>query len=274
MKNTLKKLSWLFLLPLTAQLLSAQPSGYVILDFDGISTPVWDLSGPMKLDAPAIVSGGQELPVIYTVMIDHQVNGALRGSGSTIVQIGTDMVAASYTLSGSVNGSSTATRVTFSVTLKGRGIFAGAERNFTVSTTYKMMVSDWGGLEGSANGSLKISGSGSGKIRMPEYYLDMPGGATGDWRLVLNYVPFKRFSGVGAVYVTTYFPDNSPTIDSEEYRVFPGKVSGSYSESKDLTSGKFTGTGSGRGVAVDFKVEGYNTWLSGTAKLLGQRLRL
>lgn len=274
MMNSLKKLWWLLVIPLSAQLLVAQPSGYVIVDFDSISAPLWDLSGPYEFSAPATGAGGQEIPVVYTVYLEHQVNGALRGSGTTTVRIGNEVVAANYTISGKVNGANGITKADFTIALKGRGTLAGRDRNFTVSTSFRMLVSDWGTLNGSASGSVKVSGAGASSIKVLDYDVDLPNGVAGDWRLVLNYIPFKRFAGTGAVYVSTAFPLGAPTLDSEEFRIFPGKISGTYSQSKDLTVGQFDGTGSGKGAAVRFEIEGFNSWIKGTANILGQRLQL
>lgn len=274
MKNSLKKLWWLLILPLSAQLVFAQPSGYVIVDFDSITAPIWDLSGPYTLDAPANGSGGQELPVVYSVYIEHKVNGALRGSGTTNVRIGNEYAAANYTISGKVNGANGLTRADFVVTLKGRGFLSGKDRSFTVTTSYKTFVSDWGTLSGSAIGSVKVSGAGSASIKMLDYEVDLPQGVSGDWRMVLNFIPFKRFSGTGAIYVDRYFDVYAPVIDQEEYRILPGKTSGTYSNSKDLTVGKFAGTGSGSGAAVNYQIEGYNFFIKGTANMLGQRHNL
>lgn len=273
MTNLLKKISWLLLLPLLTLGAIAQPSGNVIFDFDGGFAPIWDLSGPYEIETPAIGAGGQEITVLYTVYMEHTVSGALRGSGVTTMQIGNELVVANYTVSGTVNGSQNVTKANFTVSIRGRVPLAGKERSLNVTTSFKMRVSDWGGLEGSAYGSLKISGVGTAAIRQPDYAFEMPGGVTGSWRLALNYIPFKRFAGTGNVYLSTYFPIGGSPIDAEEFRIFPGNVAGTYSESKDITDGKFTGTGPGRGVEVEFRFGGYNDLLSGSAKMMGQRLR-
>lgn len=270
MMKSLKKLALLLFLPLlTIQVAIAQPTGSLVFDF-GVFEPVWDLSGPYDVDVPMKGAGGQEIPVVFSIYIDHQIRGALRGSGTTLMYIGDEVVAANYTISGSVGGGGEKTRANFSVSLSGRGLISGVDQKFNAKISFNTAVGDWG-MQGKASGSVKMSKSGGGSIKVPDYTLPLPGGADGMWRLTLDYVPLKSFGGSGAVYVASYAPQVEG--DTSGYRVFPGTIKGSYSTSKDLTKGKLTGTGSARGVSVDFSFYGLGDWYKGSAKILGQSIK-
>src|SRR5215475_941927 len=136
----------------------AQPSGEFSLDFDN-STPLIDMNGNFHVDDQIIGAGGQPIPLSFDVGITHRSSGALVGSGTAIVFIGNDPVAAFYHANGRVSGGgNNPVRVFLSVSLRGQGTVGGLATNFKISPSYNLTFNqESGALEGPSRGSANLS---------------------------------------------------------------------------------------------------------------------
>src|SRR5881394_3353821 len=119
--------SRLFLIPvLLCSLLpcfAEAPSGQVTLSFDPAVVPIWDFSGTLQPTNLTILgAGGAPVPLDLAVDLTHEAGGRLRGSGMTVIGIGTDTLAADYRASGRVSGGGNATKVNLSIRASGPGI--------------------------------------------------------------------------------------------------------------------------------------------------------
>jgi len=66
--------------------------------------PIGGPVGQFRYEPEYHRAGGTLIPLIYSIALTNDPSGRLRGSGTAIVQVGEDFVAAFYTASGSVTG--------------------------------------------------------------------------------------------------------------------------------------------------------------------------
>src|SRR5437867_7403638 len=122
------------------------PSGQINFVFDSAVLPLWDFSGTFSPTNQAILgAGGQTVPFSSSVELTHDVRGRLTGSGTTVLAIGQELVAADYKASGRVSGGGTATRATLVTRFKGTGVISGLSTTFNISVRYKLEVDQAGG---------------------------------------------------------------------------------------------------------------------------------
>lgn len=189
----------------------AQPSGAVTFSFDRSSFPVWDFSGAYQLDQQVVGAGGALLDLSYGVEIVQDLSGRLTGSGVTLVAIGTDFVAANYSLRGNVSLGGNDTRAVFSVRLAGQDVIAGQTRSFNIQLSYNLVVDPnpanppaWiPPLHGSpVRGSLRIQGFGSATVVSGDgFSIPLPTGVDGGWTLTMEILALNRLGGVAAVAI-------------------------------------------------------------------------
>ena len=124
MRIAARNIVFFAVLLLSATAVFAQPSGQVGFGYGATNVPVWDLTGPYVLDQPMTGAGDAQLPLSYSIYINHDPNGHLHGSGTTLVTSGGTTVAATYSVSGSVSGGVNGARASLSVKLKGKDSIA------------------------------------------------------------------------------------------------------------------------------------------------------
>ncbi len=261
----------LFLLSLPCGVARAQSS--LGFDFDTSNYPAWDISGSYQLNEPIIGAGGIPVTLSYTVYITHESKGKLTGSGTTLVTMGDQVVAANYKVSGSVSGGGNNTRANFNVSLSGKDWFYGILHNFNIHTSYKLNVNPSElTLTGTARGNTSVSGVGGGSIKV-DVDRPLPVGVDGSWSVNMVVIPLKEFLGSGDIRVAAYRSPETPggwPVD----RVLPTEVRGSYNSSKELisTTSKGFDVGSGSKVNLKFKLgESLPQKMSG--KVLGQNIK-
>lgn len=243
-------------------------------DFDTSTYPAWDLSGGYNLNQPITGAGGVTVPLSYTVYITHDAKGRLSGSGSTLVNVDGQVVAASYTLKGTVSGGGNNTRANFSVSFKGKDWFYGVFRSFNLHANYKLNVNPVDlTLSGKANGNISIEGSGSSQIKADETDLPLPTGVTGSWSVNVAVTLLKSFYGTGTVGVSMF---KSPELPGgwPDKRILLTEVKGSYSSSKNLVNTSLKGIDDSKGSDLNAKF-----YLDGVTpprvngKILGQKIK-
>src|SRR5438309_437513 len=167
---------------LSARICSAQaPSGSFEFDFDSTFDPLINMTGSFQSEQTIIGTGGTETPIVISVDITNLVNGALKGSGFSVLQVGdNDFLPAAYVASGRISGGGgNLTRVILSVHLTGHGTVAGVETDFNVTLRYNLIFnSESGALEGTCRGSTSFSRIGGGPVRS-DVSVGIPSGGDG-----------------------------------------------------------------------------------------------
>lgn len=270
--NLLKNLSGFGALLISLSMASAQPTGEAMFNFDVSNAPAWDLTGSYQLDTPVLGAGNSEVPLSYAVPMTHDPRGQLRGDGNVMVKIGSDTVAANYTLRGSVSTGGGVARASFTVTLRGNDAISGAIRSFNIKATYKLEVDPKDlTLNGSVSGSLSISGGGGGSIHSDTCVLPLPPGVDGSWYAQLTFLPLKKLSGTGYVVVDSANSNLDPFQTGQ--RVLQMSLSGSYSAKNNLSKVSMKGVNEGKGTSLKVNWFGENTLDSMDGKVLGQKVR-
>lgn len=262
MKKATKTFGWLALLMGSLTLSSAQPSGNLGFIFEADDLPVWDLTG-LYSAGPTVIS------------VQHDNNGRLRGSGAAMVQAGSDVVAASYKVSGAISGSGVDTRARFSVKLTGRDYIVGAYRRFNITMKYDLaVVASELRLVGTVKGKASYDGLGSETIDEP-VDMPLPNGVDGSWAVAMNVMPLsKKLVGTGVVLVSTFLSPDLPGGWPTD-RVLPADVRGSYNPKTDISKVSVKGVDEGRGTSLKLEFETdavFPNAMSG--KILGQRVSL
>jgi hypothetical protein len=185
----------------------AQPSGVASFSFDRTSFPVWDFSGPYQLDHQVGGLGAASVELTYGVEIVQDLSGRLSGSGTTLVGIGSEFVAANYSLSGTVALGGPKARAIFSVRLTGQDFFAGQTRTFNISFSYNLGVTNqaqhliWRAVS-PVRGSVAIQGLGSASVVNGNLFsVPLPAGVDGHWTLIMQVIPFGRLAGTALASV-------------------------------------------------------------------------
>jgi hypothetical protein len=271
MMTAIKNRLWLALFLGGLSTSVAQPAGRIGFDFDTSTYPVWDVSGSYLFDQP--IEGTAQVPMQYAVDLVLDGSGRVRGSGSTMVQIGADTVYASYKVNGSVSGSGNDTRVNFSVRLNGQDWFQGVARKFNISVQYKLAIqSQTLLLVGTAKGNSNISGVGGGKIDS-DVSMPLPFGVDGSWSVVVDLLPLKPISGTGEIQVSAFHSPETPGGWPTD-RVLPVTAKGNYKSSSDTTTLQLKGTEEAKGTTLNFKFSsGMAVPQQTSGKILGQKVK-
>ena len=274
----IKSRVWCAVLILTAQFSVVQAQTLIGFDFDTSNYPAWDISGAYELNQPINGAGNSLIPLTYTVYITQSAKGKLSGSGTIQVNIDGQVVAANYTLKGSVSGGGNSTRVNFSVNLKGEDSFYGDVQKFNGHVNYKLNVHPTElTLFGTARGNFSIGGSG-GQIKF-DAVLPLPTGVDGSWSVNMAVTPLNTIVGTGTIEVAAY---NSPELPGgwPPTRILYTDVSGSYNSSKMLVNSNLKGIQEDKGSNLTVKFQVTDTYpfyapfperMSG--KVLGQKIK-
>ncbi len=269
----IKNRLWCAVLILTAQFGVVQAQTRFGFDFNTSNFPAWDFSGGYLLDQPISGIEGIPVPLTYTVYITHDTKGRLTGTGTTLVNFDGQVVAANYTVKGSVSGGGTNTRANFTVTLKGKDWFYGVLHSFHGNVSYKSTVDSTGfTLSGTAHGSFSIEGSSSGQIKV-NTGLPLPTGVDGSWSVNMGVAALKTFIGSGTIEVASF---RSPELPGgwPAKRILLNEVSGTYNSSKHLADANFKGIEEAKGSSLNVKFQPgatFPTKMSG--KVLGQNIK-
>ena len=259
-KRHLPSLAILFL---SLQFCQAQvPSGQMTLYFNNANTVVYDLTGTYQLSQEIVGAAGSTVDVTaYGVAIAQDAQGRLQGTGTILVSIGSDFVAADYTASGKISGGgSSVTRATLSLRLKGDDVVAGIQTSFNISIKYSLEVGP-GGFTGTAKGSANFARLGDGQINSSVTEVPLPAGVNGSWTAQLDIVPFKRLAGTGVILLS-----NGRQLQSS--------LSGSYSSTTGLSKVKLTGTFGSQGNSLNLSfLTGATTPESAKGKIMGQTVQ-
>jgi hypothetical protein len=279
MMTLIKSRLWCAVLILTAQLGVVQAQTQFGFEFDTSNYPAWDVSGAYELNQPITGAGGVQVPLSYTVYINHNSKGQLSGSGTILVNIDGQVVAATYKLKGSVSGGGNGTRVNFSVDFKGQDWFYGGFQNFNGQVNYKLNVDPTElTLVGTARGNISIGGSGGNQIKV-DAVLPLPTGVDGSWSVYVGVTPLKQFIGTGTINIAAY---DSPELPGgwPPTRILYTDVDGSYNTSKMLANSNLKGVEEAKGSNLNLKIQLTDTFpyyglfpehMSG--KVLGQKIK-
>jgi len=263
---------WLIGLVLfTSKLCFAQaPSGFFEFSFDNTLTPLINMSGTFSSQQPIIGVGGTETPVSISIDVSNAINGAIRGSGITPVQVGeTDFLPANFIASGRVSGGGlNPIRVVLSVRMTGEGVVAGRTTPFTITLRYNLVFnSETLALEGICRGSAVFNRIGTSRIRSDFVSVSVPSGGDGSWRAQMNILPLNRLGGTGSIITS-------------DGRPIPGVLVGAYAPALGRSAirliGVNDGANEGRGMSARFILfsseEGVTLDIA-RGKVLGQIIR-
>jgi hypothetical protein len=245
-----------------AILSAAPPSGTVTITVDTPSAAIYDLNGGFTISQSGTSHTGAANDFSVGLPLTQDGAGRLHGKGTTILNVGSDAVAADFTASGHIfGGGGSPTRVVLQVRLHGNDVIAGVSTPFLAHFNYSLVVSnDSGTLEGRVRGNFSAPKLGNQSFNSPvSIPLPNPSGA---WTLQANIAALSRLAGTGSVILSTG-------------RTLPGKISGSYSAIFDQARIHFTGVNEGRGTSftmsfVTTDTTGTMNRVRGTAS--GQRL--
>ena len=235
------------------------PSGPVSFSFTSPAVPVYDLTGSYQFDHQVLAAGGTPMNLSLGFSVQQDAAGLLRSSGVTNVQIGTNLVAAQYTVTGGVSGGGgKATRAKLSILWLVQDPAVAANGPLNISVQYNLEVSQ-GLLNGTARGQAKFGKAGSKSINSSVSAVPLPAGADGSWRVTMN--------------VQT--PGGSGSIVLPNGRSLQTSLAGSFSARSGLGLMKLAGVGADRGSALSI---GYfpatNAVDSLSGKVLGQTVVL
>jgi len=249
----------LLILPLHLSFAQA-PSGNVTFTFDNDAAQVWDLSGVLNLQQ---TMGPTEVPLNLAVQVTHDGRGRLTGEGVTLVNVGNDFPAATYSVRGHVSGGGNSpVRAVFTVKIRGEDTITGVFTRFQITISYNLVADAVeGAFVGRARGSAVFSNLSSSSINSEARF--SLGTSTGAWTVDMNILPFKRLAG-------------SATITLASGHVLPMHLGGSYSTRTALARVRLTGINEAKGSAVNLNFisseEGIEVdTLRG--KILGQTVR-
>jgi len=237
----------------------AAPSGPVSFSLTNATALVYDLTGRYQFGHEVVVAGGRTVMVSLGLSVQQDAAGVLRGSGVTNIQVGNELIAASYSISGRVTGGGgNATRATLSVRWLSSGVAVGTNGSFTISVQYNLGVSP-GGLSGTATGQARFAKLGNGTIKSTLSAVPLPAGVNGRWSVNMNLQP----------------PGGTGSVILPNGRSLPASLAGSFSARSGLELIKLSGVGSDPGSALTinfFPATGAVDSLSG--KMLGQSVTI
>jgi len=239
------------------------PSGQYEYTFDTNNAPLWDLSGEYELEQDIIGSAGQETPVKFVIIVEHDAKGRLIGAGSSEGMIGDSPVGGEYRVLGRVLSSSGGlVKVKLVVRYRGEGVIGGVPSGFRINVTHHLELN---GLEqklvGRAKGSAKFGNLANGPIRS-ESEVELEEDNDGHWTLGLEVIPVKKLGGNAIVALPSG-------------RSLPFSLKVSYSESSDSSKLKLKGFGSSKGLNFTLRTSGEEMALDRIkGKALGQKIKL
>jgi hypothetical protein len=188
------------------------PSGEVDFSFSSSNAPaVYDLTGLSTLSQDIQGVGGTTVPLSIGVSLIQNPRGVIKGSGVTLVTLGSGTTASTFAGFYNANGRITSLadgtrRLNLNVHAHNTDIVAGVRSSFNVSVHYVLDVTP-AGFSGSARGSAQFSGLGGGRIDsgveapLPIGFDGNPTGMDGSWSVQMNIVPLGKLSGTGTVTV-------------------------------------------------------------------------
>jgi len=237
----------------------AAPSGPITFSFTGSTAPVYDLTGSYQFDQQTQAAAGTPVNLALGFSVRQDAAGRLRGSGVTNVQIGADLVAAQYIVTGGVTGGGgKPTRAKFSIRWLVQDAAVGASGPVTISVQYNLQVSQ-GFLSGTARGRAKFGKAGSGSINTSVSAVPLPAGVDGSWRVTMN--------------IQT--PGGSGSILLPNGRSLQANLASSFSARSGLNRLKLSGTGGDRGNTLNVNYLPATSALeSVSGKVLGQTVTL
>ena len=234
------------------------PSGPVGFSFTNLSLPVYDLTGSYEFNHGITVAGGATVNLSLGCSVQQDAAGRLSGAGVTNIQVGDDLLAAQYTVNGTVTGGGgKGTRASLSV----RWVVpdtSGGGKPSTISVQYSLQVK-LGSLEGTACGQARLAGVGNGTIRAPVVGVPLPAGVDGSWKVAMNLQP----------------PGGSGSILLPNGRTLQANPAVTFSARSGLACIKLSGTGADRGTTLNINFfPATNVLDSLSGKVLGQSVTL
>jgi len=168
------------------------------------STPIFDLSSEAAISAVVTQADGEPADIFFTVTIVNDATGQLRGSSLTILQIGEDLVAANYSLKGTIRRNHDETRAVILVKLSGQGVIAGQDVRFKMTVlfdgTIDPFTSEW---IGTVKTTVKFSdGLGKGRGTLEDSVAVLSNGTDGSWFLTLDLNPVRP-GGTAVITLST-----------------------------------------------------------------------
>jgi hypothetical protein len=181
----------------------AQPEPPTAVDFlfAGSAAPVYDLTGSYRFDQQVQLADGLVATLSLSLSVRQDAAGRLQGTGSTTVLIGDNAYPASYVVSGRVSGGSEVTRAVLAARLRTQDDGAGVNPSGAVSIQYNLLVSPQG-LNGTARGTAKFAGLGTGRISSRLAGVPLPPGVDGSWSVQMNIVRQGRLHGTGSILLS------------------------------------------------------------------------
>jgi hypothetical protein len=236
----------------------AGPSGPYSFDFGLPGKPLWDISGTYTL-SPTV---GGSASVVFPVTIAQDSQGTLTGSGSVAVEIDGVATTGTYSLKGKVTNSGGVARINATVKVSGSGLVQGLQTTYSLSANYKLEIDPISRtVIGSASGSAKASGIGSGPVA-ESVSAALPSTMSGGWKLQMNLVPTgTKLGGTSSVVL-----GNGRTLNLG--------VKGSYSSKNGKSAISLSGLGAAKGTTLKVAGNGDKlTPVTVTGKILGQAVQ-
>ena len=248
-----------------------QSQGTTTFSFGPPLTPVWDLSGTYQITNHLQGAKLRPMNIVFNgLVISHDAHGHLVGSDTIVVPVGDDYVGGDYKVSGTVSGGGLKTRANFSVHFKGNGMVAGVLTTCNISAKYNLVVDPVGlNLVGTITGNANFSNLGSGKLNAP-FSLPLPGGADGNWQIVLDVFPFgTKISGTSIILVDS--STNAPQT------TLATKANGNLPKQDTRAKVKLSGYGNSGGTQVTMQFipnfGATNLIATVNGKVLGQKVK-
>lgn len=240
--------------------LAQAPNGFIEFDFSNPEAAVWDLGGGYGLAHQIIGTGGTPVAFNYGISLSHTSSGRLFGRGLTLLEIGSDSLAAGYEARGVVYGGGVRgpTRVKLSVVTVANDIVAGRLTRVKSEINYRLHVdNETRQLLGIGVGTVQLQGMGSLRVRS-DIAIPLPAGMDGSWTLQMNITPLQKLLGNGSIILSNG-------------RVLPLVLSGRYysTSAVSLIGTRTFGEERGSSYAILFDDAGVRN-MGGT--ILGQRV--
>ena len=229
-------------------------TGPLSFSFTNSNLAVYDLSGSYQFNHGLTVAGGATMNLLLGCFLQQDAAGRLRGAAVTNIQVGSDFLAAQYSVNGTVTGGAgKATRALLSVRWVVPGTGAGGQSS-TISVQYNLQV-NLGFLDGNALGQAKLAGVGSGTIKGPVAGVSLPAGVDGTWNVTMNLQP----------------PGGAGSIILPNGRSMLANPMVTYSARSGLERIKLSGTGTDRATTLTFNFYPATNFLDSlSGKVLGQ----
>src|ERR1051326_6103742 len=116
--------------------LAQAPSGTVSFSFDRSTVPLWDLTGTFQFNQQIGTGDQTRVKLNYSIPVTQNIRGILSGSGTILVGVGNDAVAADYIATGRIIGGGNHTKARLTVRLHGDDVLAGIHTRFSIVLNY------------------------------------------------------------------------------------------------------------------------------------------